>query len=793
LSPASPGADPASPGASPVRSGAPVPRELPADIPGFTGRAAELAEIDRLLAVPTASGDEVGTAGIGASVGRAVGAVVPGEPASAVLISAVSGTAGVGKTALALRWAHRAARHFPDGQLYVNLRGYDPGQPVPATDALAGFLRGLGVAGQDIPAEEDERSARYRSLLAGRRVLVVLDNAGSVEQVRPLLPGAATCRVMVTSRDTLAGLVVRDGARRLDLDLLPEDDAVALLRAVIGSRAAADPAATLALAGLCSRLPLALRVAAELAVSRPRLPLAELAAELADQRRRLDLLDVGGDPRTTVRAVFSWSCRHLDESAGRTFRLLGLHPGPDFDAYAAAALTGDTTVEQVRRLLDTLARAHLIQPYGPGRYGLHDLLRAYARELAAQDGEEEERHALSRLFDYYLHTVAMAATTLFPTEVNARLSIPAPAALAPPVADPAAARAWLDAQRPNLVAAVAYTAAHGWPSHATRLASASHSYLDTGGHYPEAIVINTQARSAACQAGDRAAEAVALASLGAVDMRQGHYRRAAGHFQQALALSRGAGDRTGQARALGNLGIIDHHLGRCQQATSRLRQALALFAEAGHRTGEIRTLSALGDVERTQGRYHQATGDYQQALALARAVGDRTSEAYVLGNLGFLELQQGHSEQATDHLHHALALYRENGDRMGEAYTLTDLGNVEIQMGRYQQATDLLQNSLAFYRETGDPTGEARALNGLGEILVATSQPEHARARYNAALGLTARTGIQDEQARAHDGLARTYLLTADPGSARRHWQEALTIYTSLGAPEADQVRARLG
>jgi hypothetical protein len=265
--------------------------------------------------------------------------------------------------------------------LYVNLRGYDPAPPVTATDVLAGFLRSLGVSNQEIPAEEDERAARYRSLLAGRRVLIILDNASEVEQVRPMLPGSASCAMVVTSRDSLAGLVARDGVIRLDLGLLPLADAVTLLRTLIGARADEDPYATTKLAGQCGRLPLALRVAAELAAGRPAAPLADFVGELADQQRRLDLLDADGDPRTAVRAVFSWSYRHLAASAARTFRLVSLHPGPDFDAYATAALTG-ATLDQVRCMLDVLARAHLILAARPGRYGMHDLLRAYALELA---------------------------------------------------------------------------------------------------------------------------------------------------------------------------------------------------------------------------------------------------------------------------------------------------------------------------------------------------------------------------------------------------------------------------
>jgi DNA-binding SARP family transcriptional activator len=433
--------------ATPTSARPAMPRELPGAAASFVGRTAELAALTRLL--------ERG------------GGAAPG----AVVISVIGGTAGVGKTALAVQWAHSVAGRFPDGQLYVNLRGYDPGQPVLASAALAGFLRALGVPGRDIPVAEDERAARYRSLLAGRRVLVVLDNAASEEQARPLLPGARGCAAVVTSRDALAGLVARDGALRLELDLLPPGDAVGLLRALIGARVDAEPEPAAALAAQCARLPLALRLAAQLGQARPAASLAGLAGELADQQRRLDLLDAGGDPRTAVRAVLSWSYRHLDAATASGFRLLGLHPGPDLDLRAAAALTG-LAPGQAARLLGRLAQAHLIQPARPGRYGMHDLLRAYATEQATcQDSERERRAALTRLSDHYQRDNAAAA------------GIPAPAAGQPAegrrkpsrtahVLTAETAHAWLDVGRSSL-AAVARTGPACPPSRSAAPAAAN--------------------------------------------------------------------------------------------------------------------------------------------------------------------------------------------------------------------------------------------------------------------------------------------------------------------------------
>jgi tetratricopeptide (TPR) repeat protein len=521
---------------------------LPADVGAFTGRELELAELDLLLPDPA---EQSGGA--------------PGP----VVISALSGTAGVGKTALAIRWAHRVQEHFPDGQLYVNLRGYDPDRPVTAAEALAGFLRALGVAGSDIPLDEAERAARFRSLVAGRRLLVVLDNAATVEQVRPLLPGTGSVIVLVTSRDALAGLVARDGARRLDLDVLPVADAVALLWTLIGSRAEDDPAAVWSLAGLCSRLPLALRVAAELAASRPDTPLAGLAAELAGEGDRLALLDAGGDPHGAVADVFSWSYRHLDPAAARMFRLVGPYPGADFDRYAAAALAA-TGVAEARRLLAGLARAHLIAPAGPGRYGLHDLLRDYAASLASAHDPDEARHAaLTGLFDYCLAGCAAAMDRLVPAERHHRPAPPVGAAV-PEFADLAAARAWLRTELATLVAVAAYTARHGWPRHTIQLADTLRRYLDAN-HATEGITVWSHALNAARDCGDRAAQARALTSLGNLYHRQGQYQQADSCQQQALTLARAVGDRHIQAQARGLCATTPLYRGLCAPSPERPR------------------------------------------------------------------------------------------------------------------------------------------------------------------------------------------------------------------------------
>jgi len=355
-----------------VRPSTPVARELPPDVSAFTGRVDRLAALDRLLA---------------------------GGADDAVLISVVSGTAGAGKTALAVHWAHRVAQRFPDGQLFADLRGYDSDEPVDPVDVLAGFLRRLGLEGRAVPADPAEREARYRTLLAGRRVLVVLDNARTAQQVRPLLPGSGSSLVLVTSRDDLAGLVARDGAHRVAVDPFTPDEARTLLRDLVGARVDDEPGAADVLAERCGHLPLALRLVAELAAARPDASLTDLVADLNVERQRLTLLDAGGDPRA-IRTIFSWSIRNLTAGAARAFALLGRHPGHDFDRHALAALTA-TPVDEAARLVDELARANVIGATRPRRYAMHDLMRVYAAERAGVDLEPDAaRAAQDRLFDH---------------------------------------------------------------------------------------------------------------------------------------------------------------------------------------------------------------------------------------------------------------------------------------------------------------------------------------------------------------------------------------------------------
>lgn len=754
-----------------ARAGAPtpqaieVPRQLPGATPGFTGRHAELAALTGLLDAS------------------------PADRGPTMVISAIGGVAGVGKTALAVHWAHRVADRFPDGQLYMNFRGYDSAEPVAAADALAGLLRTLGVPGTDIPDQAEDRSRLYRSKLAGRRMLIVLDNARDGEQVRPLLPGDPGCVTVVTSRDALAGLVAADGARRLDLDLLPLPDAIALLRSLIGSRIDHDPGAAAELAELCDRLPLALRIAAELAVARRAVPLAKLVAELAGNR--LDHLDAGED-RADVRAVFSWSVRQLPDSAAETFALLGLHPGTELDVHAAVALAG-TTMEQAGEALNRLCRASLIQVAGPGRYAMHDLLRAYALEQAsARDADGFCARASTRLFDYYLAAAAAAMNVLFPAEGHLRPSVDAGRAKVPSMADEAAARAWLDRERASLVAVIVHATDHGWPGHATSLAGTLFRYLIAGSYLPDADTIYRHALRAARGSGDLAAEASTLTSLGGIGLRKGQYREAADHYRAALDRYGSCSDRAGQGRVLHNLGITDYQLHRYRSAADYLRDAMTAFEDAGDRLGMAVSLSAMAGMEIKLGSLDEASEHLQTALQVFRDQNDRYREAEALEWAGELSLHRDELAQASAFYEQALAIYRQVDRPVGVAAGLRCLGQVSLRQGEYQRAVSYLRQAAALYQQTSHQHGETITLRTLAQALHEAGQPVAARAELAAALQLAAETGNTYHLACVHRDLDESHERANQAEQARHHWQQALTRYTQLGDPAAHEIRSRL-
>jgi tetratricopeptide (TPR) repeat protein/DNA-binding XRE family transcriptional regulator len=730
--------------------------QLPMDVAGFTGRADSLTWLDRLL-----------TAGAGT--------------AATVVISAIGGTAGVGKTALAIHWAHQVRAHFPDGQLYVNLRGYAAAPPMRPLEALAHFLHALGVAAEQVPVELEEAAALYRTLLADKRVLVVLDNARDAEQIRPLLPAGPGCLVLVTSRDRLAGLVATHGTHRLGLDVLAPEEAVLLLAHILGEeRVATEPEATAAVAEACGYLPLALRVAAANLLDQPQRSIADYVSRLRAGDRLAELA-VDGDPQAAVGVAFDASYVTLDPQARRLFRLLGLIPGPDVTAPAAAALTGMQGPE-VEQVLDRLAGAHLMEPHAPGRFGFHDLLRLYARgRTEAEDSEPERRAALGRLLDWYLHTAASAAQLLYPSMV--RLPLP-PASSHLPVpafSDRAQALAWLDAERSSLVAAVQHAAEHGPRPSAWLLADALHGYLWQGMYVVDWSAVAEAALTAAQAEGAARAQSSAQLSLADLNLCLGRYRQAIEHYSRALALNEETGWLEGQAATLSKLGVAYARSGRLAEAADHHHRALALNQRIGRLGGQANNLGNLGVVYLEQGRLQAAFDHHAQALALFRELGYRGSQGTALGWLGEIDHARGQLDRAVDHANAALAIQREVGDRGGEADTLRTLAGIDRDTGRLGHAFELATTAVALARDTGERRLQADALNTLATIEGRQARYQQAVDHHEQALGLAQETQSRYPEVVALIGLAAAYQHLDHLDQALSCARQALTLARRTG------------
>jgi tetratricopeptide (TPR) repeat protein/transcriptional regulator with XRE-family HTH domain len=657
--------------------GAPATSQLPPPPRHLVGR-------EDLLAGLTAALDRAGT----------------GDAAEAMIV-AVGGAGGIGKTAFAVSWAHRVAARFPDGQLYVNLRGFDPsGAPMTPGEAIRGFLDAFAVPAARIPTRPDALTGLYRSLLAGRRLLILLDNAADADQVRPLLPGGYGCLVVVTSRDALTGLVATQGALPVVLDPLSAETSRELLVRYLGAdRTAAEPAAVDGIVSRCGGLPLALAVVAARAARQPAQPLAAFAAELADTRLRLDALD-GGDRTTQARAVFSWSYRRLRPAAARLFRLLGIHPSPDLTLSAAASLAG-SPIAATRRAGAELDRAHLIVAAAPWRLGCHDLLRTYAGELARIHDSASARHqAIGRTLDHYLHTADAAATLLYPHRDPLVLPRRRWGVVLEDLPDRAGAIDWFVTECPSVLAAVECAADAGFHDHTWQLLSMLTQFLSFRRAWPQA------ARAF------RAAVAV-LPRITAVDSRaRAHLTlaligkalgepRAPTHYGHALALFGETGDLVGQAAAHRGLTGVMEAEGRWAPALEHARQALALYRAAGHRTGEALSLNAVGWCHARLGEYRDCISHCTLALVLHDQTGNRLGAAATHHSIGYASHHLDRPESAVYHLQRALDLYRDLGNRAGEVESLILLGHSRRAAGDDEAASRTWTEALSLLDGTG--------------------------------------------------------------------------------------------
>jgi DNA-binding SARP family transcriptional activator len=668
---------------APARSGAevvgrPTPAELPPAVVGFVGRERELVALDEMLA-------ERGEGGTHLAV--------------------VTGTAGVGKTSLAVTWARRVASRFPDGQLYVSLRAFDPERkPLSAGEALTSMLQALGIAAEAIPGELDDRAALYRSLLADRRVLVLLDNARDSEQVRPLLPGGSESLVLVTSRRRLDGLVVQSGARLLPLETLSTGEAIELLdRAGGPGGVGAEPAAARRLAELCGGLPLALRIAAARLAANPGREVADLVRELADERNRLHVLDIG-DSDTSVRRAFDLSYRSLQPAHAATFRLLGRIPGPTFTEHAVAALC-DTDEATARNQLRALTLAHLVTEAEPGRFGLHDLLRLYARDLPATpaaDADEDGEAALRRLLAYYMAVADHARRFLRPARDELDFSAAMPAGH-PRISDRAEALAWFDAEWPNLVATIRAAKTANMHELVWQFVRLQFNYVMVRCPWDDWIQIYADGLESAKNVDDQVAKLLMSAGLGVAYARSGRPAEALRHYAESYRGAVAIGNPGWLAMAQVNMGSVLIRLGRYTQARVHCRNALRTYRSLGDRYREAGALNNLAQVEQVNGRLEEALEHLRAAETMYREADDLETLAMVLNNCGEVSTELQRVEDAERYHHEALDVAQRCGSALRQAAAYLGLGDAASLRGDRSVARTRWETALIIFETGGSP------------------------------------------------------------------------------------------
>ncbi|MFE5908814.1 BTAD domain-containing putative transcriptional regulator [Streptomyces wedmorensis] len=755
----SPGSGPArstpSRGGAPERSGSPssrgtprVPAELPHDTAGFAGREEELAALEALLPPQGA------------------------DPARTVVISAIGGAAGIGKTALAVHWAHRVRDRFPDGQLYVNLHGFDHDRPpLTAGEALSLLLRSLGLDASDIPVDREDQARVYRTLLAGRRLLVLLDNAASADQVRPLLPGSPSCCVVVTSRNRLGDLVARDGSHSLPLDVLhPADSLVLLSRALGAPRVAAEPEAADELIRLCGSLPLALRVAAARLAGDPGLRLADLVAELSEGSR-LEVLEDQENDASPLRTAFSVSYLALAPGARRLFRLLGLFPGPDITTDVAAALL-DVPPAQARRLLSALVAAHLVEPAAAGRYGFHDLLREYARERAlAEEAAAERDAALRRAMLWYLGAARSAGGSwLFPELPrdlvrSSRQSLPSGPEAAP----------WLDAERANLLALIHHAGRNGPRPVAWHLTNALFGYFWL--HLPRATWQDAaqSALDAAVAEGDLLGQAAMHSSLGLLTSDRGHAQESMGHHLRVRTISGELGWREGEAASLGGMALTEWAMARLPSAYDHVTTGLRMIRDTGNRHLEALGLVVLGVTCRDLGLLHEAAANLEAAIARNEDIG-WSDHSLALQNLGLVYWELGRFQDGLDALGPRLATGDLDGHRSDRAMMLDAVARIALERGDHEAASEHAARALAVCGSRGRPWIQVGILTTTAACHRERGHLDLSERAGREALALARRSRYRRGEADCLLGLALTHQRLGRYDDARRDAEQALAL-----------------
>ena len=722
-------------------------RQLPANLATLTGRD---SDVEQLLDIAAAAGGK----------------------ATTVVVSAIDGMAGIGKTALAVHVGHLLAEQFPDGQLFVDLHAHSAGtSPRDSGEALGQLLQALGLDPRAIPPEVEERAKAFRNRLAGSRTLIVLDDAASEQQVRPLLPATAGCLVLVTSRNRLKAL---DDAHLLPLDVLDPGDAILLLRRHAGPGRIDDDAAAARIAELCGNLPLALRITAANLAHRRTWTLDHLEARL-----RAGLADLAAfdDGDRQVRAAFDLSYQNLTAAQQAMFRLLGLIPGPDCDVHAAAALL-DTGLNEADTLLQDLTDRSLLAETAPGRYRLHDLLREYARTLAvAHESAKQRATALDRLLHYYAHT-AQTASIAIARLPRAVPDGPAPAH-APDLTDPETARDWLRTEHPNLDDALAH--ARHLDHHTVALAAGMAEILLSEGPWTRALEVHQAAVEAAARLDRPAARATALNDLGRVRRLTGDSPGAADAFAQALEISQRIGDRLGEANALANLGQVRFRGWTTAGREDALTRALEIYRQIGDRLGEAVALTNLGRLQHMAGDFPGAADTLTRALEIFQHIGNRLGEANALNDLGRVGHQSADYPAAVDAHMRALEIFRQIGNRLGEANALNDLGCVHHQSGDYPAGVDAHSQALEISRQLGDRLGEAIALNDLGRVRCLAGDHPGATDAHTRAREIFRQLGDRDNEGWALTYLGQMHFLSGDFQAAADTHRQALEMLREVG------------
>lgn len=668
------------------RTSTAAPAQLPADLPTFAGRRADLKRLETTTETnPTT-----------------------------VAVTVVTGMGGVGKTTLAVHWAHQLTHRFPDGAIYLDLHGFGPADAVVQPGEAVGMvLAAFGVRHEHMPANSAAQAALYRSVLADRRVLLLLDNARDADQVRPLLPGTPGCLVIVTSRDQLTSLIARDGARPVHLDALPEDEAREFLVGRVGEdRTSAEPDAVAEILDRCAGLPLALAIVATRAVTRPAFAIADIAAELRVAHGGLDAFS-DSDATLDVRAVFSWSCRGLGPDAGRMFRLLAAQPGPDFTIAAAASVLA-VPPARVRTLAADLTRADLIAERTPGRYSYHDLLGTYAAELATQvDPESERQAALRRLLDHYLHTAHAASALLYPNADPLSLPPIAEGVVVEQIPDTTTALRWLTTEHVALRTAI--IRAGGSPQfdpHTCALAQTQSEFLQRQGRWDDQITVQSLAVNAAERLADAAALGRAHRSLAVTYSRTGHHEDAHRHFDLALDLFAQSGDQAGQARVNRALAASWGGQGRYDLALRHSQQAHALYVQSDDLPGQAAALNDIGWCQTQLDDNRGALDSCAQALALFQQLDNKDGEASAWDSLGYVHHQLGDLAQAAESFQQAIRLFRGLGDLHSEATVLTHLGDTQVAAGNTRAAWRSWHSAIGIYEQL-DPAAANRLIHKL--------------------------------------------------------------------------------